>query len=80
MQLLEHDHAISCPLNSNLLNILLLGGSGPGGGCGIVHLRRSVNQVAHYLAKASVFGSEMGKWRCSRLIFLDDVLIQDLII
>ena len=26
VQLLEHDHAISCPLNSNLLNILLLGG------------------------------------------------------
>ena len=24
MQLLEHDRAISCPLNSNLLNILLL--------------------------------------------------------
>ena len=30
VQLLEHDRAISCPLNSNLLNILLLGGSGPG--------------------------------------------------
>ena len=29
VQLLEHDRAISCPLNSNLLNILLLGGSGP---------------------------------------------------
>ena len=36
VQLLEHDRAISCPLNSNLLNILLLGGSGPGkrGGAG----------------------------------------------
>ena len=30
MQLLEHDRAISYPLNFNLLNILLLGGSGPG--------------------------------------------------
>ena len=30
VQLLEHDHAISCPLNSNLLNILLLGGAGRG--------------------------------------------------
>ena len=27
VQLLEHDRTISCPLNSNLLNILLLGGS-----------------------------------------------------
>ena len=36
VQLLEHDRAISCPLNSNLLNILLLGGSGSGksGGAG----------------------------------------------
>ena len=25
VQLLEHDRAISCPLNSNILNILLLG-------------------------------------------------------
>ena len=49
-------------------------------GCGIVHLRRSVNQVAHYLAKAAAFGSEMGKWRCSPPSFLDDVSIQDLII
>ena len=30
VQLLEHDRAISCPLNSNLLNILLLGGGGSG--------------------------------------------------
>ena len=30
VQLLEHDRAISYPLNFNLLNILLLGGSGPG--------------------------------------------------
>ena len=29
VQLLEHDRAISYRLNSNLLNILLLGGSGP---------------------------------------------------
>ena len=28
MQLLEHDRAIPCPLNSNLLNILLLGKGG----------------------------------------------------
>ena len=32
VQLLEHDRAISYPLNSNLLNILLLGGGGGGGG------------------------------------------------
>ena len=32
VQLLEHDRAISCPLNSNLLNILLLVGGGGGGG------------------------------------------------
>ena len=30
VQLLKHDRAISCPLNSNLLNILLLGGGGSG--------------------------------------------------
>ena len=36
VQLLEHYRAISCLLNSNLLNILLLGESGPGkrGGAG----------------------------------------------
>ena len=32
VQLLEHDRAISCPLNSNILNILLLGGGGAGRG------------------------------------------------
>ena len=30
VQLIKHDRAISCPLNSNILNILLLGGSRPG--------------------------------------------------
>ena len=30
MQLLEHDRGIPCPLNSNLLNILLLRGAGRG--------------------------------------------------
>ena len=30
VQLLEHDCAFSCPLNSNLLNILLLGGERAG--------------------------------------------------
>ena len=48
VQLLEHDRAISYPLNSNLLNILLLGetgrgreegaGAGPvGWACGLSH-------------------------------------------
>ena len=34
VQLLEYDRVISCPLNSNLLNILLLGGAGRGRGGG----------------------------------------------
>ena len=30
VQLLEHDRVISCPLNFNLLNVLLLGGADRG--------------------------------------------------